>query len=89
MSQLIESEAFLRVVESGSFTAAARRLGITKSYASKLVARLEDRLSARLLQRTTRSLRLTEQGEAFLADCRRILAELDAACRLIEEWFGP
>lgn len=65
MSQLIESEAFLRVVESGSFTAAARRLGITKSYASKLVARLEDRLRVRLLQRSTRRLVLTEAGRAY------------------------
>lgn len=69
MSRLIETEAFLTVVEEGSFTAAARRLGVTKSYTSKLVVRLEDRLGIRLLQRTTRQLTMTEAGRAYFARC--------------------
>ena len=55
MSRLFAAEVFVLVVNEGSFTAAARRLGVTKSYASKLVTRLEDRLGVRLLQRTTPS----------------------------------
>lgn len=69
MSHLFETEAFLAVVEEASFTAAARRLGVTKSYASKLVVRLEDRLGVRLLQRTTRQLTMTEAGRAYFERC--------------------
>lgn len=69
MSHLFETEAFLAVVEEGSFTAAAQRLGVTKSYASKLVVRLEDRLGVRLLQRTTRQLTMTEAGRAYFERC--------------------
>lgn len=79
MSRLTEMEAFLVVVEEGSFTAAARRLGVTKSYASKLVARLEDRLSARLLQRTTRQLTLTEVGRAYYERCSEAMRALSEA----------
>jgi DNA-binding transcriptional LysR family regulator len=82
MSHLIEMEAFLAVVEEGSFTAAGRRLGVTKSYASKLVGRLEDRLGVRLLQRTTRQLTLTEAGRAYFercSDAMRALSEAEAA----------
>lgn len=79
MSRLIELEAFLVVVAEGSFTAAARRLGVTKSYASKLVARLEDRLSVRLLQRTTRQLSLTEVGRAYYERCSEAMRALSVA----------
>jgi DNA-binding transcriptional LysR family regulator len=51
---LDEYKAFVRVVEHGSFTAAARSLGVSKSFVSKQVSRLEDRLGVRLLNRTTR-----------------------------------
>ena len=81
MSNLIEMEAFLIVVEEGSFTAAARRMGVTKSYASKLVVRLEDRLGVRLLQRTTRQLTLTEVGRAYFercSDAMRTFSEAEA-----------
>ena len=70
---------FATVVEAGSFTAAARDLGLTKSAASKALGRLEARLGARLIDRTTRRLSLTEAGETFYDHCRRILAEADAA----------
>lgn len=65
MSQLVETETFVAVVQEGSFAAAGERLGISSSYASKLVSRLEDRLGVRLLQRSTRKLTLTEAGERY------------------------
>jgi DNA-binding transcriptional LysR family regulator len=76
-----EIEVFLRVVEAGSFSAAARRLRMTPSAVSKLIARLEMRLGARLLSRSTRKLQLTPEGAAFHDSGVRILADLDAAER--------
>lgn len=74
-----EMEAFVRAVELGGFTAAARDLRLTPSALSKLVTRLESALGARLLNRTTRKLTPTAEGELFLARCRRILAEIEDA----------
>ena len=74
-----EMTAFVRSVDGGGFSAAARELGLTPSALSKLVTRLEDRLGARLLQRTTRRLVLTPEGEAFYVRARRILADMDEA----------
>ena len=71
--------AFARVVDSGSFSAAARRLKISKSAVSAHVQRLEERLGTRLLNRTTRRLSLTEAGAAYYRHCARILAEAEAA----------
>jgi len=71
--------AFVRAVETGGFSAAARDMGLTPSALSKLVTRLEDRLGARLLQRTTRRLQLTAEGEAFYARARPILTAMDEA----------
>ena len=71
--------AFVRSVDGGGFSAAARELGLTPSALSKLVTRLEDRLGARLLQRTTRRLQLTPEGEVFYVRSRRILADMDEA----------
>ena len=62
-----EMAAFVRVVDSKGFSAAAAGLGLTPSAVSKLVTRLETRLGVRLLQRTTRALHLTEEGEVFYA----------------------
>jgi DNA-binding transcriptional LysR family regulator len=70
---------FARVVDARSFTGAAAALGLSKSAVSKQVARLEDRLGARLLNRTTRRLSLTEVGAAFYERCARILAEVEDA----------
>jgi DNA-binding transcriptional LysR family regulator len=69
-------DAFCHVVEHGGFTAAARALDRPKSSLSASVARLEEQLGARLLERTTRSLRLTEAGEALYRDVSRPLAQL-------------
>jgi DNA-binding transcriptional LysR family regulator len=79
MDRAAEMTAFVRSVEGGGFSAAARELGLTPSALSKLVTRLEDRLGARLLQRTTRRLQLTPEGEAFYVRSRRILADMDEA----------
>ncbi len=70
---------FARVVAAGSLSAAARDLGISPAMASKRMARLEARLGARLIHRTTRRLALTEQGEGFHRDVLAILAAIEAA----------
>jgi DNA-binding transcriptional LysR family regulator len=74
-----EMEVFARVVQEGAFSAAARSLELTPSAVSKLIARLERRLGARLLTRTTRALTLTEEGEAYYQSVQRILQALDEA----------
>src|SRR5688572_21473454 len=71
--------AFVRAVERGGFSAAARDLGLTPSAVSKLVTRLEDRLGVRLLNRTTRRLALTAEGEGFFQRSQRILADIAEA----------
>lgn len=70
-------DVFVSVVERGSFTAAAERLNLTSSAVSKSIARLEQRLQARLFVRTTRKLALTDAGTAFFDTCTRILADLE------------
>jgi DNA-binding transcriptional LysR family regulator len=74
-----EMEAFVRSIELGSFSAAARELKLTPSALSKLVTRLERSLRVRLLTRTTRRLAPTAEGELFVGRCRRILAEMEDA----------
>ncbi len=71
--------AFAAVADAGSFTAAAERLSTTKSAVSQAVSVLERELGTRLLQRSTRKVAMTESGEAFLADCRALLAGAEAA----------
>lgn len=70
---------FAEVIEAGSFTAAAERLGVTKAVVSQQVARLEQAFETTLLVRTTRSVRPTEEGRAFYARCARILSEAQEA----------
>ncbi|HEY0633815.1 MAG TPA: LysR family transcriptional regulator, partial [Gammaproteobacteria bacterium] len=72
-------EAFVRVVEAGSFSAAAERLGIARSMVSRRIAELENYLDAQLLQRTTRRLSLTEAGRTFYEQASRILIDLEEA----------
>lgn len=74
---------FAEVVASGSFTEAARRLGLSKASVSREVARLERRLGAQLLRRTTRSMSLTEVGETFYAGCQRVAEEAEQAERSV------
>jgi len=85
MDVLSGMRAFTKVVEEGSFTAAARALGLPKSTVSRHVAALEDRLGVRLLHRTTRTLRPTEAGESYYDRARQILADVDDAEQEVTE----
>lgn len=76
---LDELQAFASVVDAGSISAAADQLGQTASGVSRALSRLEDKLEVTLLRRTTRRLELTEEGAAFLAQTRRILASVEEA----------
>jgi DNA-binding transcriptional LysR family regulator len=77
--------AFAAVAETGSFTAAARRLGVPKSTASRRVSRLEEVLGVRLLQRTTRQLSLTEAGSTYVELAGRALSSLEEAGLALQE----
>jgi DNA-binding transcriptional LysR family regulator len=79
IDRMRDIHAFVHVAEAKSFTAAAERVGLSRSAVGKSVLRLEDRLGVRLLQRTTRSVSLTGEGAVFLERCTRILADLDEA----------
>lgn len=76
-------KVFLAVADAGSFSAAGRTLGVSKAMVSKHVAHLEDRLGVRLLQRSTRWMRLTEAGSTYQERCRRILADIDETERVV------
>ena len=84
-----ELEVFAAVAQSGSFSAAGRRLSLTPSAVSRTLDRIEARLSARLLLRTTRALTLTAEGQSYLASARRILLDLDEAERAIADQGAP
>lgn len=72
-------DEFVAVADTGSFSRAAERLRVSSSHVSRAVARLEDRLQARLFYRTTRKVSLTESGHALLARCQRLAEERDDA----------
>lgn len=80
---LNEMLVFARVVHAGSFTTAAAELGMPKSTVSRKVSELEERLKARLLQRTTRKLSLTGVGRTFYDHCARIVGEIEDAERAV------
>jgi DNA-binding transcriptional LysR family regulator len=79
MSQLEEMRVFVRIVEAGSLTGAADQLDVAKSAVSRRLAGLEQRLGARLINRTTRSLALTDAGDMFYRRARDVLGAIDAA----------
>ncbi len=79
MDRLTSLTAFVRVVDSGGFSAAGRRLSMSTTMVSNHVQALEDRLGARLLHRTTRRVSLTEVGKAYYDRCVQILADLEQA----------
>ncbi len=83
-----ELAIFHAVVEAGSFSGAARQLGITHSAVSKRIARLEQRLGTALLVRSTRQMRLTEAGEAYAGETRELLARLRQVEQEITEGTG-
>ena len=79
MDRFQSLQVFVKVADCGGFAAAARDLNMSPPAVTRAVAMLEDRLGTRLFIRTTRSVRLSESGERFLKDGRRILQELDEA----------
>lgn len=83
MDDLRRMVIFSHVVETKSFSAAARRLGIAKSAVSRHIALLEKSIGVRLLNRTTRSLSLTEIGETYYQSCVRIVAEAEEVTRRV------
>ncbi len=83
MDRLSEMEAFVNVVDHGGFTGAANRMGISKSAVSKNVAALENRLGARLLNRTTRRVSATEIGLNYYDRAKRVLGDASAADEMV------
>ncbi|UDQ87959.1 LysR family transcriptional regulator [Xanthobacter autotrophicus] len=84
-----EMAAFLKVACAGSLSGAARELGLTPSAVSRILARIEARLGVRLMVRTTRQLRLTEEGEAYARAARRILADIDETEAALADRANP
>jgi DNA-binding transcriptional LysR family regulator len=79
MDKVQEMTSFVAVVEAGSFVAAADATGLSKAAVSRHVGELEQRLGTRLLQRTTRRLSMTAEGQSFFARCKELLAAIDEA----------
>ena len=88
LDSLPQIVAFVRTVELGSFTAAAKALGVSPSAVGKSVQRLEDELGVRLAHRTTRRLQLTEAGQDYFERCRRALEALEEAERSVSASHG-
>ena len=88
MDKFEDIQAFITVVDTGSFTAAADRLGSAKSAISRRVSALEERLGVQLLHRTTRVLNLTETGRSFYDHGTRILADLEEAEAAVQQEHG-
>lgn len=84
MDRLESMHIFIRVAELSSFTQAADSLGLPKATVSNAVRQLEALLGTRLLQRTTRRVRLTQDGEAFYERCSHLLADMDAATSMFQ-----
>ena len=85
MDRFTSLTAFVRVVENGGFSAAARRLNMSTTMVSNHVQALEDRLGVRLLNRTTRKVSLTEIGKAYYDRSTQILADLEQADDIASE----
>ncbi len=88
MDKFEDIEAFIAVVDAGSFTAAAERLNSAKSAVSRRVSALEERLGVQLLRRTTRVLNLTDTGRSFYKSGTRILADLEEAEAAVQQEHG-
>jgi DNA-binding transcriptional LysR family regulator len=85
MDRVADMAAFVKVVDSGGFAAAARALNMSPSAVTTHVQSLEDGLGARLLNRTTRHVSLTEAGQAYYDRCAQILADIDDANQVVQE----
>src|SRR5262245_45962256 len=79
MDRLYLMQVFVAVVDAGGFARAARTLGVSPPAVTRAITELERRLDARLLTRTTRTVRVTDTGARYVEDCRRILADVDEA----------
>ena len=79
MDRLDAMKVFVVAVDKGSLAAAARKLGRSPAAVSRAIAFLEERAAIKLLHRTTRSIKLSEEGEHYVASYRRVLAELEEA----------
>ena len=88
MDTLEAMRVFAAVAEQGSFSAAARQLGMSKALTSKKVAQLEEHLGVRLLNRTTRHVGLTETGAAYRERCTALVAEVDEAHDMVRSRHG-
>ena len=88
MKRSDEMSVFVNVVREGGFSAAAKVLELTPSAVSKQVSRLEDRLNVRLLNRTTRQLSMTEEGETYFQRATAILADIEEAESLVADRHG-
>jgi DNA-binding transcriptional LysR family regulator len=84
MDRIDAMQAFVTVADLRGFAPAARKLGLSPSGVTRLIAALEDRLGARLLQRTTRSVTLTDVGARYLERARRILGDVEEAESAVE-----
>src|SRR6195952_679076 len=89
MDRFDEMSAFAAVADARSFTQGARRLGVSSAQVSKLVARLENRLGARLLNRTTRDVSLTDTGRAYLERAKSVLEDFEALEGSVRDQSGP
>jgi DNA-binding transcriptional LysR family regulator len=89
MDRFDEINAFAAVADARSFTQGARRLGVSSAQVSKLVARLENRLGARLLNRTTRDVSLTDTGRAYLERAKNLLEDFEALEGSVRDQSGP
>src|SRR5579859_890301 len=89
MDRLDEINAFAAVADARSFTQGARRLGVSSAQISKMVARLENRLGARLLNRTTRDVSLTDNGRAYLERARNLLEDFETLEGSVRDQGGP
>jgi len=85
MDRLTSMAVFVAAVDDGSLVGAARRFGLSPSMAGKHVSAIEEQLKARLLQRSTRMLKLTDVGQAYYARCKQILEEYEDANRQAAE----
>lgn len=88
MDTLRAMQVFVRTLELGSLTAAAREFGMTQPTVSKLLSQLERQLGVRLFERSTRGLSPTEQGQRFHADARLVLEQYDAAVGAVQGMHG-
>src|SRR5215218_4412792 len=89
MDRFDEINAFAAVADARSFTQGARKLGVSGAQVSKLVARLENRLGTRLLNRTTRDVSLTDTGQAYLERARELLEAFDTLETSVRDQGGP